>query len=120
MRKPLAIRNAAARLSAERPSAERDLALRPARPVGERSGVGGGAAGRVSHRRRRLSRAERALIDLAARLAGDGGDLADRLLDRDAGERLSQQGVKVGASALWLGRRRDHQHDLAARCAGRA
>ena len=41
---------------------------------------------------------QRALIDLAARQAGDGGDLADRLLDRNARQRLAQQGIEIGGA----------------------
>src|SRR6516164_6434167 len=64
---------------------------------------------------RLLHELERALIDMTARLAGDGGDLGHRLLDRKALERLPQQGVEVGRVGLRRRWRRDHDHDLAAR-----
>ena len=38
---------------------------------------------------------QRALIELAARQAGDFGHFADSVLQRDAGQRLAQQGVGV-------------------------
>src|SRR6516164_3024069 len=64
---------------------------------------------------RLLHELERALIDLAARLAGDRGDLGHRLLDRKALERLPQQSVKVGRVGLRRSRRRDHDRNFAAR-----
>ena len=43
----------------------------------------------------RFRKRERALIDLAARTPGHGGDLADRFLDGKPAERLAQQRVDV-------------------------
>ena len=96
--------------------AERDLTLRPRAAAEHRAG----ARALIGHRRG-LGERQRALVDLAARPAGDGGDLADRLLHRHALERLAQQRIEVGC----LGRRRlrvgrrNHDDDLAARRAPR-
>ena len=64
-----------------------------------------------------LGERERALIDLAARMAGDGGDLGDRLLHGHAVERVAQQRIEIGGAdrgRVPVGRA-DHDDDLAAR-----
>src|SRR5215470_17850235 len=89
MRKPLAMRNAAARLSAEI----------PVRNAIGRSGRGawiGAARGRSSVMVALLGECKRALVDAAAGFSGDGGDFGDRLFDRKALERLTQQRVEIG------------------------
>ena len=93
MRKPLAMR-AAARLSAERPMRNATDALRARAAVGRTERLS--AARHASCHR--LRERERALVDLAPRPAGDGGDLADGLFQRDARQRLAQQGVDVARS----------------------
>src|SRR5262245_49502445 len=109
MRKPLAMRNAAARLSAEIPV--RNAIWRSAR--GTWIGL---ARGRSSVMVALLGECESTLIDLAAGLAGDGGDFGDRLFDRKSVERLTQQRVEIDrrqpAVSIW---RRHDDHDLAAR-----
>src|SRR5262245_3769622 len=109
MRKPLAMRNAAARLSAEIPV--RNAIWRSAR--GTWIGL---ARGRSSVMVALLGECESTLIDLATGLAGDGGDFGDRLFDRKSVERLTQQRVEIdrrqGAVPIW---RRHDDHDLAAR-----
>src|SRR5215469_2635248 len=109
MRKPLAMRNAAARLSAEI----------PVRNAICRSGRGtwiGAARGRSSVMVALLGECERALVDAATGFSSDGGDFGDRLFDRKALERLTQQRVEIGRwhFGLPIGRRH-HDHDLAAR-----
>src|SRR6516162_5283574 len=109
MRKPLAMRNAAARLSAEI----------PVRNAIWRSGRGtwiGAARGRSSVMVALLGECKRALVDAAAGFSSDGGDFGDRLFDRKALERLTQQRVEIGRwqFSLPIGRRH-HDHDLAAR-----
>ncbi len=54
-----------------------------------------------------------ALIDLAARLAGDRRDLGHRLLDAEPAERVAQQRIDVHRLGQLL-RRGDHDHELAA------
>ena len=106
MRKPLAMRSAAARLSAEM----------PVRNATWRSGCGAsrrGSAARelgaapaavrraVAHRpwsRSRLS-SSAPLIDVAAGLAGDGGDLGHRLLDRQRGRAPGAAARRVSAAS---------------------
>src|SRR4029077_20279363 len=111
MRKPLATRNAAARLSAEM----------PVRNVIWRSGRGawiGLARGRSSAMAALLIECESTLVDVAARRPGDGGDLGDRLLDRNTVERLAEQGVEIDRSHLSLAVGRCHDdHHLATRLA---
>src|SRR5215831_15324506 len=63
-----------------------------------------------------LGECERALVDPAAGLSGDGGDFGDGLLDRKTLERLTQQRIEIGRSHLGLPiGRRHHNHDLAPR-----
>src|SRR5215831_12524175 len=109
MRKPLAMRNAAARLSAEI----------PVRNAIWRSGRGtwiGVARGRSWVMVALLGECECTLVDPAAGLSGDGGDFGDGLLDRKALERLTQQRVEIGRWQFDLSiGRRHHDHDLAPR-----
>src|SRR6516164_9593614 len=109
MRKPLAMRNAAARLSAEIPV--RNAIWRSTRGIWI-----GLARGRSSAMPALLGECERALVDPAAGFSGDGGDFGDGLLDRKTLERLTQQRIEIGRSHLGLpiGRRHD-DHDLAPR-----
>src|SRR5260370_27962043 len=115
MRKPLAMRNAAARLSAEIPS--RNATWRSACGTRLRTGRSMGRsfmlAARVHGRMLAdLSERERALIDLAARAARDGGDLAHRLLDRNPPQSLPQQSVEIGGLACRRRARRDPEDRL--------
>src|SRR5262245_3218735 len=97
MRKPLAISSAAARLSAERPernaTGRSGCGERCARGVSGR-GRGGLPSGIVRPfvlggvLRSFLGDRQRALVDLAARLAGDCRDLSNRLLDAESSERV--------------------------------
>src|SRR5215470_11356319 len=98
MRKPLAIRNAAARLSAEIP-------VRNAICRSGRGGWTGPARGRSSLMVALLGERQRALINLAPRGAGDGGDFGDGLLERQARERVADERVEVerGRFVLRLG-----------------
>src|SRR5262245_1782998 len=109
IRKPLAMRNAAARLSAEIP-------VRNATCRSRLGGSTGRARGRSSRMVAVLGERQRALIDLAPRGAGDGGDFGDGLLERQARERGADERVEVerGHLLLRIGRR-DHDRDLAAR-----
>src|SRR4029079_16606212 len=79
MRNPLAIKNAAARLSAEIPT----------RKAASRSGRGsrliGGGGRSLCDILAILGENKRALINLASRSPGRNRDLADRVLDRNAG-----------------------------------
>src|SRR5262249_57495223 len=88
MRKPLAMRNAAARLSAEIPV--RNAIWRSAR--GTWIGL---ARGRSSVMVALLGECESALIDLTAGLAGDGGGFGGRLPGRKSGERPAQEPRRV-------------------------
>jgi hypothetical protein len=45
---------------------------------------------------------ESTLVDFAARCPGDGGDLGDRLLERNTVERLSEQRVEIDRGDLGL------------------
>src|SRR5262249_33561592 len=111
MRKPLATRNAAARLSAEMPV--RNAICRS----GRRAWIGL-ARDRSSAMAALLIECESTLIDVAARRPGDGGDLGDGLLDRNTAERLAEQGVEIDRGHLSLGFARCHDdHHLAARLA---
>src|SRR5204863_113997 len=88
MRKPLAMRNAAARLSAEMPVRNAILLLSCPR-------AGDALIGRSSRAESSVifglhAQRKRALIDEAARRAGQRGDFAHRLLDREPTKRRSQ------------------------------
>src|SRR5262245_35480697 len=109
MRNPLATRNAAARLSAEIP-------VRNAICRSERGGSTGLARGRSSLMVAVLGERQRALIDLAPRGTGDGGDFGDGFLQRQPRERGADERVEVERGRLFfrIGRR-DHDCDLPAR-----
>ena len=102
MRKPCAISQAAARLSAEMPT--RNAAIFSGRRLrGAATGFaalrGAGASSRIVGV---LRQRQRALIDLAARPPGRQRHFADGVLDRDARERAAQQSVDIVGA--WLRR----------------
>src|SRR6266478_2854202 len=113
MRKPLAIRKAAARLSAEIPVRNAILLFSCRRSGGER--ISGpppaGSSAIVILRAQR----QRALIDEPAGGAGGSNNLSDRLLERHTIESRAQQGIEIRDRCFGLRLRRGNDNrDLAA------
>src|SRR5436190_14954329 len=112
MRKPLAMRNAAARLSAEMPVRNAILLLSCPR-------AGDALIGRSSRAESSVifglhAQRKRALIDEAARRAGQRGDFAHRLLDREPTKRRSQDCVEIVLGNFVRRRPRNHNDNLPA------
>src|SRR5271166_506922 len=126
MRKPLAMRKAAARLSAEIPVRNATLffsSLFSSWRFGSAPASGmmrGGSSPigslRVTPLVTFLAQRQRALIDHAPRPPGDDNGLGDRFLQRQPIESVPQQRVDIGHRRVGLFLRRgDDDHDLAAR-----